>query len=87
MENEILSKMKSESHGTSTSPVEILNISQHGIWMLINEDEYFLGYDHFPWFAEQPIEKIFKVELLHKDHLYWEDLDVDLHLDRIDVCC
>ena len=76
--------MKSESHGISTSQAEILNVSPHGIWMLIKEKEYFLDYDNFPWFSEQPIEKIFKVELLHEHHLYWEDLDVDLDLDSLE---
>ena len=76
--------MKSESHGISTSQAEILNVSPHGIWMLIKEKEYFLDYDNFPWFCEQPIEKIFKVELLHGNHLYWEELDVDLELDSIE---
>ncbi len=72
------------SHGISTSPAEILNVSPHGIWMLIKEKEYFLDYDHFPWFSEQPIEKIFNVELLHGHHLYWENLDIDLELDSIE---
>jgi len=75
--------MKSETHGISTSPVEVLNVSPNGIWILINGCEYFLDYDQFPWFSNQPIKKIFNVELLHGSHLFWEDLDVDLNLDSI----
>lgn len=75
--------MKSGTHGTNTSQAEILNISPHGIWILVNNDEYFLDYDEFPWFLEKPIEQIFKVELLHGHHLYWEDLDIDLDIDSI----
>ena len=76
--------MKSERHGISISPVEELNISPNGIWILVNESEYFLDYEQFPWFSNQPIKKIFNVALLHENHLFWEDLDVDLDIDSIE---
>ena len=63
---------------------EILNVSPHGVWILAKDKEHFLDYDQFPWFSEQPIAKIFNVELLHGHHLYWKDLDVDLDLDSIE---
>ena len=75
--------MKSDSHGINISPVEVLNISPHGIWILVKEIEYFLDHEQFPWFSNQPINKIFNVELLHENHLFWEDLDVDLDIDSI----
>lgn len=75
--------MKSESHGICISPVEVLNISPNGVWILVNEIEYFLDHEQFPWFSSQPINKIFNVELLHENHLFWEDLDVDLDIDSI----
>ena len=75
--------MKSESHGRSISPVEVLNISPNGVWILVKEIEHFLDYEQFPWFFNQPINKIFNVELLHENHLFWEDLDVDLDIDSI----
>lgn len=75
--------MKSGNIGTGTSGAEILNVSPHGLWVLVGEKEYFLDYDHFPWFRRATLDQLFKVELLHGEHLYWADLDVDLDLDRI----
>ena len=37
-----------------------------------------------PWFRRAALEQVFRVELLHGEHLYWPDLDVDLDLDRIE---
>ena len=76
--------MKSDSIGTATSGAEILNVSPHGFWLLVGEKEYFLDFDHFPWFRRATLEQLFRVELLHEEHLYWPHLDVDLDLDRIE---
>ena len=76
--------MKSDSIGTGTSAVEILNVSPHGFWLMVSEKEYFLDFDRFPWFRRANLEQLFRVELLHREHLYWPDLDVDLDLDRIE---
>ena len=70
--------MKSESIGTGTLAVEILNVSPHGFWVLVRAREYFLDYDHFPWFRRARLDQLFRVELLHEQHLYWPELDVDL---------
>lgn len=69
--------------GKSTSAVEVLNVSQRGIWLLVEETEYFLPYKDFPWFREATVSAICKVRLLHSHHLYWPDLDVDLELDAL----
>jgi hypothetical protein len=75
--------MKSSVRGKSTSHVEVLNISPHGIWILVKDREYFLPYDEYPWFTKAKIAEIQKVELLHGSHLHWPDLDLDLELESI----
>lgn len=75
--------MSSEKPGTITSDVEVTNISAHGLWVLIGEEELFLPYSEFPWFAEAPVSKIAHVEWPGPDHLYWPDLDIDLSIDSI----
>ena len=70
--------MTSWTPGASTSPVEIGNIDGHGLWLLVEDKEYFLPYEGYPWFRNATVAQIVKVELLHGDHLYWPDLDVDL---------
>ena len=76
--------MKSDNIGIATSGAEILNVSPHGLWILVLEKEHFLDFDHFPWFRGATLEQLFGVELLHGEHLYWPDLDVDLDIDRIE---
>lgn len=76
--------MKSESIGTGISGVEVLNISPHGFWLMVEGREYFLGYDDFPWFRDATLSQLFDVKLLHGTHLYWPGLDVDLDLERIE---
>ncbi|GAB7024915.1 hypothetical protein JCM15764A_01630 [Geotalea toluenoxydans] len=63
--------------------VEVTNISTHGLWLLLNDEELFLPFDKFPWFQDAPVGKVVHVELPTPQHLYWPDLDVDLEVDSI----
>ena len=75
--------MRSANIGDVISPVEILNISPHGFWLLVHGEELFLDFDLFPWFRSATLAQLFAVELLHENHLYWPSLDIDLDIDRI----
>lgn len=75
--------MKSAALGTSTSPVEVTNISRNGFWLLLENEELFLPFSEFPWFREASIGKILNVELPSANHLYWPDLDIDLAVESI----
>jgi hypothetical protein len=76
--------MRSALGGTSTSAVEVTNVSKHGFWLLVRERELFVPFEHFPWFQDVPIGQVLNVQLLHADHLYWPDLDVDLSVESIE---
>ncbi len=76
--------MKSAEPGTSTSGVELSNVSQHGLWLFIDGKERYLPFDDFPWFLQATIEQLSRVERPSPDHLYWPALDVDLSLDSIE---
>ena len=75
--------MKSAAIGLNTSRVEVTNISQHGFWLWLENEELFLPFADFPWFQDVAIKKIFNVELPSSTHLYWPDLDVDLAVESI----
>jgi len=75
--------MKSKVPGTPILDVEVTNISKHGLWILVSEDELFLPFQDFPWFEAAPVSAILKVDLLGSGHLYWPDLDVDLTIESI----
>lgn len=71
--------MKSAALGKNTSPIEI-TITQFGLWLCLHDEEFFLSYKDHPFFKQATLNNIFNVELLHKDHLYWPELDVDLSI-------
>jgi len=75
--------MSSVTPGQNTSVTEVTNVSRHGLWIIVDEQELFLPYDQFPWFKKASIEAILNLERPQPHHLYWPDLDVDLTVDSI----
>ena len=75
--------MTSAVLGQSTSAVEVTNVSKHGFWLLLGDEELFVPFAEFPWFREAPIGKLTEVELPSPHHLYWPALDVDLAVASI----
>ncbi|HUE89762.1 MAG TPA: DUF2442 domain-containing protein [Vicinamibacterales bacterium] len=75
--------MKSATRGRRTSQVEVTNVSPHGFWLFVREQELFVSFKDFPWFKEASIRQITRVELPSAHHLYWPDLDIDLAVDSL----
>jgi hypothetical protein len=75
--------MKSGALGKSTSQVEVTNVSVHGFWLFVGEQEHFVSFKDFPWFKDASIREITSVELPSAHHLYWPDLDVDLAVESL----
>ena len=75
--------MKSATLGPSTSRVEVTNVSPHGFWLFVGEQELFVSFEEFPWFKDASIRQISHVELPSAHHLYWPDLDIDLAVDSL----
>lgn len=75
--------MTSARLGENISPVEVTNVSRHGFWVLLGDEELFLPFSKFPWFRDAAIGTILHVELPSPNHLYWPDLDVDLSVESI----
>lgn len=75
--------MKSAVVGKNTSGPEVTNISRHGLWLLLDNEELFLGFEQFPWFREASIGKVLHVEQPSARHLYWPELDIDLAIESI----
>ncbi len=70
--------------GTNTlAAVELSNVSPHGVWLLLGEEELFMPYEHFPWFKRATIEQIVDVQRPTPEHLYWPQLDIDLSVASI----
>lgn len=75
--------MKSAALGRSISQVEVTNVSPHGFWLFVGEQELFVSFKDFPWFKDASIRQISHVELPSAHHLYWPDLDIDLAVDSL----
>jgi len=75
--------MKSEVVGKATSDVEISNIDMQGIWLLMNDKEFFLPFERFPWFREATVAEIHNVQIVNGHRLHWPDLDKDLPVDSL----
>ncbi len=75
--------MTSVAPGTSTSEVEVTNVSKHGFWLLIQDQEVFVPFSEFPWFRDAAIGHLLNVQLPSPHHLYWPDLDVDLAVESL----
>ncbi len=74
--------MSSQPLGKSTS-AEVSNISQHGFWLWVSDEELFLPFSEFPWFKDAPVTAILEVQEASPGHFYWPQLDVDLGLETI----
>ncbi len=69
--------------GTATLGAEVTNISAHGFWLLIGDEELPVPYAQFPWFKKATVEQILAVERPTENHLYWPGLDIDLSVESL----
>lgn len=69
--------------GSITLAAEVTNVSNHGFWLLLGDEELLLPFDQFPWFKKAIIEQLTTVKWPTSDHLYWPQLDADLSVDSI----
>ena len=69
--------------GTTILAPEITNVSKHGFWLLLADEELLVPFSLFPWFLQATIEQLTNVEQPSQDHLYWPDLDVDISVESI----
>jgi hypothetical protein len=76
--------MSSSVLGAVISGVEVTNIDRFGLWLLVQEKEFFLAYEEYPWFKNATVDQILNVQLLHEDHLHWPALDVDLCVESLE---
>lgn len=75
---------KSKKTGKSISAkAEIQNISNHGIWILVNDQEFFMPFEEFPWFLKATIKEIYNVKSFHGHHFHWPELDLDIDIEAL----
>jgi hypothetical protein len=76
--------MKSAQLGKHTSDAEVISISSNGLWLLVDEREYFLSFAQFPWFKRAAVGAVLNVQRPAEGHLHWPELDVDIAIESIE---
>jgi len=69
--------------GVATSGAEVTNISAHGFWVLLGDEELPVPYAQFPWFKQATVAQLTAVQRPTENHLYWPELDIDLSVDSL----
>ena len=69
--------------GIATLEAEVTNVSPHGLWLLLGNEELPVPFAEFPWFKKATIEQLSDVQRPSENHLYWPQLDVDLSVESI----
>jgi hypothetical protein len=75
--------MKSKLGGKGTLAVEVTQISISGIWLLIDDEEFFLPFEKFPLFRNATVGAIHNVQLVSERGLHWPDLKINLSVESI----
>lgn len=63
---------------------EVTSITNKGIWILVNDKEYFIQFKDFPMLTKIPVDKIFAVDFYPPEHLRWDEFDIDIELSSIE---
>ncbi|MCC6868556.1 MAG: DUF2442 domain-containing protein [Burkholderiales bacterium] len=69
--------------GVVTLEAEVTNISKHGFWVLLGDEELAVPFAQFPWFERATVGQLADVQRPSANHLYWPQLDVDLSVESI----
>jgi hypothetical protein len=54
-------EMKSRKLGTGASGAEVVNVSANGVWLYVNNREYFLPHGDYPWFRNATLGAVLNV--------------------------
>ena len=76
--------MKSSARGTRISGAEVQGVLKDGLWLLVRGREHFLPFTLYPWLKTASVAALQHVKLLHRRHLYWPELDVDVALEALE---
>ncbi len=77
--------MQSSAFEKSTSDAEVQGITPNGVWVFVKGKEYMLPFTQYPWFKGAKVSAVLNLQLLHSDHLYWPDLDIDLGIEVLEA--
>lgn len=75
--------MNSSKHGKNTLKCRITSINELGMWLIIQDKEYFVPFKFYPEFKKAPLNLILSVKLISPTQLRWEKLDYDIEITAL----
>lgn len=66
------------------STSEVTTITAHGLWLCVDDREYFVPFADYPLFKQATVEQLLAVKRISPAQFYWEALDVDIELDALE---
>jgi hypothetical protein len=75
--------MDSSKSGTSTSVCNVTGINDLGLWVLVENREYFIPFSDYPGFRDSSVNQILDISFLPPAQLRWESLDIDIELQAL----
>jgi hypothetical protein len=80
-------KETSENQRASASSAfyEITNISAFGLWLLVDDQEYFVPFSDCPVFQEATVVHICNIQRLSPRQFHWPGIDADIELDALET--
>ncbi len=74
---------KSLKRGKNILTKPMIHTTPFGLWLLVEENEYFLSFQDYPWFQDAKLKYVMNVQMLNENHIRWPDLDVDLEMESL----
>jgi hypothetical protein len=75
--------MISSKSGTSILDCNITSINDLGIWILIENKEYFIPFADYSGFKNASLKQVFAVKFLPPSQLRWDEIDIDIELQAL----
>ena len=75
--------MSLSKNGTITSDCKLTSINDLGLWILIEDKEYFIPFKDYPGFRASYLDQIFKIRYYPSGQLSWEELDIDIDIKAL----
>ena len=70
-------------NGTNTLKSNDFYVSQFGIWIYIENVEYFISFKEYPELRKHTIDEISNFYFDRQNNIHWEELDIDIELDSL----
>ncbi len=75
--------MDSSKSGIDISVCSITGINDLGLWVLVEEKEYFVPFAEYPGFKDSSVNQILNIKYLPPSQLHWDEIDMDIELQAL----